>query len=482
LQKNLEISLVQLRDDIFGDLLVLAYSPGPADKPDKERGLLLLEARNPERLAKILDRLLALQKESGEVTRVQEQTLGRHKYLMAVRQRETNFYLRSGAILAVTSDESVLRDVIARLDNPAAQSIFKDRFPSLDSAGRIVSLWLNPKPYRALLERQIGLVKGAQLAALQTFLRYWNALDCVGLFITHRDDCEITFAVEGRLGELPPGGSNMLFKPPAPTNDLAGRWPPEAFLTLTRSIDLPGTLVGVSEFMDLATRQQLQSTFEQKASALLGQDVVGEALPTLGPEWGGCIAAPPSMDAAWFPHMLAAVRIHATTAEPAPELHLMNTLNSLANLAVFAQNQVRPGSMSLRSRVHDGTEIRYLANDKEFPPGLLPAFACRGGYLVLGSSPAAIVRFAPHRPDGAHAEGPFFQVLFRPLVTYLRERQDVLATYQAAHNGVTQVEAKARLERLTALVELLNRFEIASRPLPNGLALSLRLQFAAPLR
>ena len=481
-QKKLQITVTQLRDDILGDAIVLAYSPGPVDKPDREQGLLLLEARDPDRLAKVLERLLALQKESGEVKTVEELTRGRHKFLKVVGQNSTTLYLRSGAILAVTSQETVLTDVMARLDNPSASSIFKDRFPSLDPSGRILSVWLNPKPYRALLEKQAGLVKGAQLAALNTFLRYWNALDCVGLFVTHKVGCELTIAVEGRPGDLPPGGASMWPRRTSPANDLAGRWPAGAFLTLTRFIDLPGTVLGISEFMDASARKELRASVEQKAAAMLGQDVVQEALPSIGPECGFAISAPPSSDAGWFPHVLAAVRVRPTPADPTPELLLVNTLNSLATLAVFAQNQTKPGSMSLRSRILDGTEIKYLSCAAEFPPGLEPAFAWRGGYLVVGSSPAAIARFAARSPERPPVPASFLQMLFPPLVAYLRDRQDVLAAYHAAHDGVNKAEAKAGLERMTAFLELFDRFEVTSRTLPNGMALSARLQFAAPLR
>ena len=432
----------------------------------------MLEARKPEQLARLLERVIALQKQSGEVKEVHERPHGQHKYLAAVGARSTTYYLLSGAILAVTSEEPVLFDLIARLDDPAARSAFKGRFPSLDPNGRVLSLWLNPKPYRALLEKQTSLVHGAPLAALKTFLLYWKALDCVGVFVTHREDCEVTLAIEGRPNEMPPGASNMFFKPQAPSSDLAGRWPQGAFLTLTRSIDLPGTVVGVSEFVDLPTRQNLRTTIEQKAAAMLGQDVVAEALPILGPEWGACMAAPPSSDPAWFPHLLAAMRIHSTATEQAPELLLMNALNSVATLVVFAQNQLKPGSISLRSRILEGTEIKYLASEKEFPPGLQPAFACRGGYLVLGSSPAAIARFAVRDSGQVPANSPFLQLLFQPLLGYLRERQEVLAAYHAVHDGLSKADALAGLERLGAFLELFERVDVASRPLPNGLAWS----------
>jgi hypothetical protein len=180
--------------------------------------------------------------------------------------------------------------------------------------------------------------------------------------------------------------------------------------------------------------------------------------------------------------LLAAVRVHPTSAEPAPELLVLNALNSVATLAVLLHNQTKPGSLSLRSRVLDGTEIKYLASDKEFPPGLQPAFACRGGYLVLASSPSAIGRFAPQSSTRTSTGGPFFQILFKPLVSYLRERREALAAYRAAHDGLSKTEVSAGLERFISILDLLDRIDISSQPLPGGIAWNVRLRFAAPLR
>lgn len=481
-QKKFKLTLGQLRDDILGDAIVFAYSPGPVDHPERERGVVLLEARSSVRLAKLVEELLARQKEAGEIKTVEERSRGRYKYLAAAGPKSPGFYWREESLLAVTSDEALLFELMSRRDKPPQEPTFKSRFPGLEAKDRALSLWLNPKPYRPLLEKQASLVQGPQLAAFNTFLQYWRALDCVGVFVTHAEDLQVTIAIEGRPDELPPGASNLFLKAPAPSGDLAGRWPKDAFLTLTRSIDLPGAFAGASEFMDPSTRENLKVAVEKKAAAALGQDLLGEALPILGPDWGICFSAPPSSEPGWFPHLLAAVRVHPTSAEPTPELLVLNALNSLATLVVLGQNQIKPGAISLRSRVVDGTEVKYLASDKEFPPGLQPAFACRGGYLVIGSSPAAIGRFAPQISARPSNGGPFFQILFKPLVTYLRERREALAAYRAAHDGVSKTEVSAGLERVISIFDLLDRIDISSQPLPGGFACSLRLRFAAPLR
>ena len=44
-------------DDILGDAVVFAYVPGPQDHPEREQGLCLLWARQPDRLSGLIAKL-----------------------------------------------------------------------------------------------------------------------------------------------------------------------------------------------------------------------------------------------------------------------------------------------------------------------------------------------------------------------------------------------------------------------------------------
>src|SRR5437879_6210071 len=67
----LNLTWAQLRDDVLGDAVVLAYTPGPPGHPEQEQGLWLIHARRPDRLAALVGRLNDLQRQSGEVTAVE---------------------------------------------------------------------------------------------------------------------------------------------------------------------------------------------------------------------------------------------------------------------------------------------------------------------------------------------------------------------------------------------------------------------------
>src|SRR3954451_19018196 len=71
LSEAIGVTWPQLRDEILGDAVVFAYAPGPPDHPEREQGLFLLWARQPDRLRGLIAKLNELQLKSGEVREVQ---------------------------------------------------------------------------------------------------------------------------------------------------------------------------------------------------------------------------------------------------------------------------------------------------------------------------------------------------------------------------------------------------------------------------
>src|SRR5262245_50560024 len=65
LAKHLGLDWTELRDEVFGDAVVLAYRPPTPQQPGREQELVLVHARSPKLLARLLDRLNEAQKQSG---------------------------------------------------------------------------------------------------------------------------------------------------------------------------------------------------------------------------------------------------------------------------------------------------------------------------------------------------------------------------------------------------------------------------------
>ena len=69
-------------------------------------------------------------------------------------------------------------------------------------------------------------------------------------------------------------------------------------------------------------------------------------------------------------------------------------LDFLARLACLSDKELR-----FRSEKQGDVHVRYLTRTSKFPPGFRPAFASKGGYVLVAGSPQTIARFDP--PTGA---------------------------------------------------------------------------------
>src|SRR5579884_1542567 len=87
LKKYLHVSWAQLRDDIFGEAVVLAYRPGPPDKPDQEQGIILIRAHDPQLLAALVDRINEVQRQSHDLQALEERRFEDAIYYCRVERR-----------------------------------------------------------------------------------------------------------------------------------------------------------------------------------------------------------------------------------------------------------------------------------------------------------------------------------------------------------------------------------------------------------
>jgi len=100
LEKRLGLTWPQLRDEVLGDAVLMAYQPGPPDRPEDEKGLLLLKARNPALLGKLIQQLNDVQTKSGELKSLQKrQHLGK-TYFRRLEGTSEQFYYLEGGFLA----------------------------------------------------------------------------------------------------------------------------------------------------------------------------------------------------------------------------------------------------------------------------------------------------------------------------------------------------------------------------------------------
>src|SRR4029077_13834976 len=112
LQQGLGVTWPQLRDEIFGDVIVFAYRPGSPGKEDQEQGLMLVHARHPQLLADLAKRFDEVQEQAGDLKEVSIRSHKGAQYERRVERHGENFAYIHGSLLAFSTREAMLQQVI----------------------------------------------------------------------------------------------------------------------------------------------------------------------------------------------------------------------------------------------------------------------------------------------------------------------------------------------------------------------------------
>jgi hypothetical protein len=486
LQKKLDLDFDRLRNEVFGDAVVLADHPGTADKPADRYDLLLLRARDPQVLADLIDKLNRYQEKQGELKKLEEREYRGQKYWRREEAHHDVYYLLKGPILVVASQEAGLQRAVDRdLQTSAEEETPVVRQLRLHGADKaLLALWINPRAYDADLQKRTGQAGEAEATVLKTFAGYWQALDSLVVTAGWRKEFEATLSVRADVKRLPEAARRYLAEACRPS-DVSGRFPDDALLTATGRVDLGALVEVIGGFLSPDEREALGKNLQRTLGASLGKDLTGEVLPALGPDWGLCVTAPPRGDKRWFPHVILAVRAGPGPKKDAPvDEALLLALHSYAMLAVVGHNSQHKDpreQMSLESVWQDKVKVHYLACNS-FPAGLQPAFALSNGYLVLASSPEAVRRFgAASRSVPAAEEFSILRLSLGELREYLKEHRAELAKAVAEKNQLTQEEAERRLDGLLAGLQWVDRLEVTLRPGAGQVTWTMRVRLAQPL-
>ena len=465
LEKGLGVTWAQLRDDILGDAIVLAYRPGPPGKPDLEEGVFLLWARKPALLATVIDRLNRHQKEAGELKEVQARKHAGRTYYRRDETQGESFYFLDGPVVAFAAQEGMLRQVLERRADAkgAGKSLaLMDRLKDVGTDRALATLWINPRPFDAELHKQAEGLAGAEGHALKTFLRYWKALEGVSLSLTAGRDPEVVLALHARIDALPPAARRVVETAGAPT-DLWQRFPKDALFTAAARVDLLALTDALGEFLTPEARQALLGNLQRGLGLPVSEAVTKQILTALGPDCGLCIAA--AADKAAFPHVLIALRIRpAPPGAPPADKALASALQLFAGFAVLDYNRKHKDRLALKKEVQDGVEVRYFVNAKQFPAGVRPAFAVKGGYLVLASHPDAVRRFAAEVvPAPPGAENPLLRLSLRRLARVLKDRRPSVLDFLSNRKGLPREQAGEWLDGLAWALDLFDTLELTQR-------------------
>lgn len=483
LNANLNLTWAQFRDEILGDAVVLAYTPGPPGQPEKEQGLLLAYARRADLLAGLFDRLNEVQKKAGEVTAVEARShRGQNYYLRRKAKDAQEYYCLRGPLLILSDKEEALTRALDRaIAESKAEPALARRLDALGVGRSLAVCWLNPKAFVPALRRKVASAAGAEAACLATFARYWEALDGVAWSLSVEREFAVTMTAAVRPNDLPPVARRMFSEAARPSAVWAA-FPKDALFIAAGRLPLQPIADAGGEFLTTDGRKEVQEALARSVGAVLGRDVLSAVLQSLGPDWGVCLAPPVAGEKSWLPSLTAVLRLRAGGTIPV-EQRVLDALDLFARLSVVTYNTHRPDQIRYRMVSQDGVDVRVLENDQGFPPGLQPAFTWKDGFLVLASSPDAVRRFrAPKGDAPPAAEVPLLRIALSGWANYLRNYREPLATFLADAHGLPPGEVQKRLSHLLGTLEPFDILEVTQRTGPGQAAVSVRLRTMAKLQ
>jgi hypothetical protein len=475
LQQGLGVSLAQVRDDLLGEAVVLAYRPGPPGQHEQEQGFLLLRARRAELLSQVIDRFNTQQKKSGELKALEARQHQQVRYYRRQDVRGEHYYLQSGPLLAVSGQEAALRRVIELLSTKGPGRASQAAQGLRGTEGALASLWVNPRAYDAELRAKAATAKGPEAQVLQAFGTYWQAIDGISLALAVDRDLELRLAVRARPEALP-AALRRLVETASRPSELWGLFPPGAVVTAAERLDFAALAQILADFQTPGTRESMRQGLQRSVGAAAGLDRFDDVLAHLGPDWGYCILANP--DRAAFPHVLVALRIQPGPPEAPVDQAVLQALQSLAGVAVLAHNSSQKTPIRLKNLKQRKVEVKYLSGEGAWPAGLEPAFALKEGYLVLASTPAALERFAAAPaavPPGG--EVPLLRISFKELVRLLQERRPAVTGFLAEKNQVPPETAARWVDNLLSVLSLADQLELTQRGQAGQVTWTFRLRF-----
>lgn len=477
LRAQLNISAVQLRDDILGDAVVLAVAPGPPGKPELDQALLLVSARNPQRLRTLIDRLNEVQQKAGEIVELETRELSGEKYVVRKKKAGEEFYWLRGSLFAFSDSEARIRKAIechgSRPPADDVPSLELQRLRDLGAEQNLFTLWVNPRKFDAAVEQKQSAAQGDEAKAIQQFAAVWQALDAAAIGVRLDRDASIAVAMLARPTAAP-SALRALKEFGQPTK-LWSAFPSNALVVAAgRS---PWALADVSTKPD--PRKAWQELFDQGVGALLGRQFLSDILRQVGPEFGFCIAPPDAGGSAWLPTVTAAMQWRSPV-----DTGWLSKFDAFLQLVVTGINAQHAARWQMRTDSIDQVAVRTLANESLLPAGFQPSIAWKNGYLVLASSPEAIRRFNPAdtiATEFKDGETPIARLALSGWASYLRTHREPLAKFAATSHQLQVEVVQQRLDRLLETLDLFDDVVMLHRTDANRSTMTLRLRTGKPM-
>jgi hypothetical protein len=483
LKEQFGVGFDQLIDDILGDVVVFAYQPGPPDKPDEELGVAFVNARKPDLLAALVEKLNDFQKKTGEIKSVRPMTHQGQPYFE--REKSTGdreYYFVRGGILAFSAQERAIRQVIEQDAAPPGQpGRVAAEIAALGLADGCVVCWFDPRGFDAELAVNAEATEDdSERAFLTQFTRVWAAIDGFALYAHPGRGLELGVVTRFDREKLPKEIRELAL----PTGGGSALWaavPDDAILAVGGRLDVPRLLAGVEAFLPPEGKAGLKKAVEEGLAPVVGRDKLPAVLAGLGPDWAVWVTAPGETSSAFLPEWTAALKLSGDKGGVDVGRTVLQAVDFAAQMARFAYNREHVDQIELTEESRDGVTVKVLSNEKGFPAGLRPSYGLKAGYLVVASSPDGVRRFNPPTGPAAGAKAPMVRFSARHLRGYLEAHRGAIVKAATRWSGRPAKEIEHDLAELSAVLEAFDKVELRHTAGDGKVRLSLHVEFVAPL-
>jgi hypothetical protein len=474
----LGVSLADLRDDIFGDALVLSYQPGAPGKPETDRGFVLLQARDPAKLATLVDKLNTLQKSTGELVSVDTRT---HRGVNYSKRSKGDaggeFYLLADGLFAFAAQEDAIKGVIdRRLDAKAAVGTVAKSIAKLGVERSFLVCWFNPRRLDAEVAAHAAAADTERdRVARRQFSQIWRATDDLALYLDAGTELELGVAAAYRPEAMPLELKAVLAGKPKPST-LWPSIPDNAMFALAGRATGTELLEAALSFAPAEDRTAARQDIEKALGAVIGKDKVPAVLKGVGPDWAFWATAPAA--GGWFPGLSMAVKLDA---EPTLVDSVLKTVQFYSQWLQVQYNRDHDDAISSATARKGAVDVTTFTNAKLFPPGLRPSFGVAEGHFVLAGTEDLVAGFRAVPPAAENARVPFLRVSADAIRGYIDKHGHDLAAWIGEKQERPAADVAKELQNAAEILKVMDRAEMTAEGDGTLLKLTIRLKFVKPL-
>ena len=460
IERALGMDLKSVRDELLGDVLVLAVHADPAADPREPRGLVLTKARDRVLLERLIRVLNAAQKAGGELIEVARREHGRggtyfHRRFQPGAKADSWYAIVGESTFAWSNSEALIRGVI---DRQAGRTSGLDSHPEVRRVrsglpgGSIASLLIDPKFVGRLIDAGASTERrpGGTPSRLRSYLR---AIRFAGVALEWRDGL-IAAHVHATYDV------NAVPEPHRRWAKLAAAGPPPAMPA--DALAFASIPVDFSAMFDLLftpfpgqDRDRVANTLTA-VNGLLGRDLKRDVLPWVRPNLRFLVRNPGPLGGR--PPMVLAVGLDDDGGRRGVASAIDNALRT--TLAFVALGATRAG----RGGLVESADVRGVRVTRlDGPPPVL-SFSVDRGQLAFGNHSDAVAwvvgadRAAPTHPGFDRARAAYFPeasgfafVDLDAWVAWASARRPAIIDWLAVGRGESKASAARDLDSTMAI-------------------------------